>query len=164
MELIKLWDADVQKAYQLQSSFMENENGFVNAAFGYSFDEFKEYVNMRKEHSQGINLPEGYVADTVFILVDGEHYVGIFNLRHELNDFLRNGAGHIGYAISSDFRKKGYATKGLALVLDKAREIGIEEAYLSVNKDNYASVRSQLNNGAVIHHEDDKEYYTRIKL
>ena len=48
------------------------------------------------------------------------------------------------------------------MTLGKAREIGIHEAYLSVNKDNPASLQVQLNNGAYIHHEDDKEYYTRI--
>lgn len=164
MELIKLWESDLQKAYVLQNSFLSDENGFVNAAYGYSFDEFIEYVAMRKNRSQGIDLPEGFVPDTVFILVDDESYVGIFNLRHELNEFLREGAGHIGYGITPNFRNKGYATKGLALVLEKAKNIGIEEAYLSVNKNNHASVKAQLNNGAVIHHENDNEYFTRIKL
>lgn len=164
MELIKLWEANLEKAYQLQNSFLQEENGFVNVAYGLSLDEFKEYVNLREDYSKGINLKEGYVPDTVYILVDEDEYVGIFNLRHELNDFLRNGAGHIGYAISSKHRQKGYATKGLALVLEKAREIGIDEAYLSVNKDNIGSLKAQFKNGAKIHHEDDKEYYTRIQL
>lgn len=29
MRLLKLWDADIAKAYELQNSFDKDENGFV---------------------------------------------------------------------------------------------------------------------------------------
>ena len=59
---------------------------------------------------------------------------------------------------------KGYATEGLRLTIQKAWEIIDEdEIYMSVNKNNPASLRVQIKNGAYIHHEDDKEFYTRIK-
>lgn len=48
------------------------------------------------------------------------------------------------------------------LTLDKARELGIDEAYLSVHKDNRASLAVQQHCGARIDHEDGLEYYTRI--
>ena len=74
----------------------------------------------------GLNLKEGFVPDTIFVLVDdNENYVGIFNLRHYLNEFLANGPGHIGMGISSKYRRKGYATKGLALVLEEAKKITV---------------------------------------
>ena len=106
----------------------------------------------------------GHYNRKIAHLDDEDNYVGIFNLSHELNDFLRNGPGHIGYGISKKYRHKGYATKGLALCLKKAKEKGIDIAYLSAHKDNYPSIKAQLNNGAYIDHEDDKEVYTRIKL
>ena len=165
MRLIKIWESDLEKAYALQNSFQEDEHGFVNRAYGYSFEEFVNYVEGCKNHSMGIDLPAGFVPDTVFVLEDDdENYVGIFNLRHYLNDFLANGPGHIGFGISPKYRRLGYATKGLALTLAEAKRIGIEEAYLSVHKDNAGSLKAQQNNGAVIQWEDDKEYYTRIKL
>ena len=111
MKLIKLWEADLKKAYQLQTSFGPNESGFINNAYGYTFAEFLDYVKKCEKTSLGIDLPESYVPATVFILESDEHeYVGIFNLRHKLNETLRNGAGHIGYGISPNYRKKGYAT------------------------------------------------------
>lgn len=61
-------------------------------------------------------------------------------MRHKLNETLRNGAGHIGYGISLII-VKGYATQGLALVLQEAK-IGIDEALLSVNK-NLGSLKAQ---------------------
>ena len=165
MKLIKLWDADLEKAYALQNAFQENENGFLNAAFGYTFEQFKHYVQTCRNYSLGVGLPEHFVPATVFILVDdADNYVGIFNLRHRLNEALANGAGHIGYGIAPAFRGNGYAAKGLALTLQEAKRIGIEEAYLSVNKDNIPSFKAQLRCGATIHHEDDTKYYTRILL
>ena len=44
----------------------------------------------------------------------------------------------------------------------QARELGIEEAYLSVHKTNPASLAVQQHCGARIDHEDKTEYYTRI--
>ena len=53
----------------------------------------------------------------------------------------------------------------LRLTIEKAKEIIPEnEIYLSVHKDNPASLKVQEKNGAYIHHEDDKEYYTRIPI
>ena len=165
MRLIKIWDADKDKAFILCKSFPENENGFENPVFDIKREDFDEYLIKRKNSSTGIGLKEGYVEDTVYILEDDNNeYVGIFNLRHRLNENLKNGAGHIGYGIAQKYRNKGYATKGLALTLIEAKKLGIEEVYLSTNKTNKESLKVQLNNGAYIHHEDDKHYYTRIKL
>ena len=165
MRLIKIWEADPQLAFDLKNSFPAEESGFVNCTYGFSFEQFLQYQRDCIDHSEGRNLPEGFVPDTIFILEDDDgNYAGVFNLRHRLNAFLESGAGHIGYGIAPRFRRRGYATKGLALVLEEARAIGIEEAYLSVNKNNAGSLKAQLANGALIHHENETEYFTRIKL
>ena len=97
MRLIPLWEADEQRAYDLQMSFRPEENGFINSAYGLSRQAFSGYVQLRKRNSQGLDLPEGYVPDTVYVLENDEgDYVGIVNLRHCLNEALRQGAGHIG--------------------------------------------------------------------
>ena len=61
MNLIKLWEADLRKAYKLQNSFARNERGFLNNACGLSFAGFQEYVRKNEGYSNGIGLPEGYV-------------------------------------------------------------------------------------------------------
>ena len=38
-----------------------------------------------------MDLPEGFVPDTTYVLEDEGNYVGVFNFRHYLNDFLREG-------------------------------------------------------------------------
>lgn len=164
MELIRVQDSDYRKTYELYMTFPENENGYINNVYGYDYEQFLEWIEKKRNWSLGKELPEGFVPDTTFVLSDEGTYVGVFNFRHCLNDFLREGPGHIGYCISEKYRGKGYATEGLRLTLQKAKEKGIEEAYLSVNKDNPGSLRVQIKNGARIDHENDEEYFTRISL
>ena len=98
MKLIKAWTGDLDRAYELFGKFQADEHGFVNDAYGLSRDEFAQYMRKVEDMHAGRNLPEGYVPATKYILVnDSGDYVGIFNLRHRLNDRLREGAGHIGY-------------------------------------------------------------------
>ena len=77
-------------------------------------------------------LTQSYVLEN-----DDGDYVGLVNLRHRLNDALRQGAGHIGYGIRKEYRGRGYATAALALALKEAwKVVPEEEIYLSVHKDN----------------------------
>jgi predicted acetyltransferase len=157
---------DICKEYEFIRDLPKDENGFTNPNFGCSFEEFRDRV-LRSyiDHAQGKNLPEGYVPGTQFFLWDDDEIVGLFRVRHYLNDFLANGPGHIGYGIKKECRGKGYASEGLRLALEEAKKlIKEDEAYLSVHKDNPASLRVQLKNGAIVHHEDDKEFFTRIRI
>lgn len=64
-------------------------------------ERFAAYVRGLRDESLGVGLPDGWVPATKYILVNDEgDYVGIFNLRHRLTDFLRNGPGHIGYGVA----------------------------------------------------------------
>ncbi|MCI1225526.1 MAG: GNAT family N-acetyltransferase [Bifidobacterium sp.] len=145
--------------------FPANEHGFENDAAGMSGEEFVRYLHALERMSAGIGIKPTWVPGTKYILVnDDGDYVGIVNLRQRLNDKLREGAGHIGYGIAPEYRGRGYATQGLRLVLEKAKALGIDEAYLAVHKDNLASLAVQRHLGARIDHEDDEEYYTRIAL
>jgi len=147
---------------------LPSESGFENEYFEMSKEEFLKKAPLeRKNSSAGINLKKGYVPDTYFFLFDGQDMVGLFKLRHHLNDSLRSGAGHIGYAIHPNYRHLGYGTEGLKLAIEKLKPlmpIDEKEVYLSCNRDNLNSLQVQLNNRAYIHHQDEKHFYTRIKL
>jgi len=95
------------------------------------------------------------------ILGEGVKYADINN---HLTEALKTGASHIGYSIKREYRGRGYGTKGLALVLDLAREIVPEdEIYLRVLKTNVPSFKAICNNGAYIAAEDEIHYLMRIK-
>jgi len=157
---------DTEKEYEFLKDTPTNENGFENKYYGLSYEDFiNQALPQIIEVSKGIDLPNGYVPETFYFLWDDNNIVGLFKIRHYLTDYLRNGAGHIGYGIHKNYRGKGYANKGLALAIEKAKDVIKEkEIYLSVHIDNPASLKVQLNNKAYIHHFDEKENYTRIKI
>lgn len=156
---------DIEKEYEFITELPINENGFTNPDYGVSRIDFENIVLPRIiNNSKGIDLPNGYVPSTEYFLWNDDIIVGLFRIRHKLNDFLRNGGGHIGYGIKKEYRGKGYASKGLSLIIEKAWSIIEEdEIYMSVRKDNIASLIVQKKNGAYIHHEDETHFYTRIK-
>lgn len=157
---------DVEEEYAFITGLPADENGFTNNDWGIAKAEFLNTVLPRMiNHSKGIDLPDGFVPGTEFFLWEDDTIVGLFRIRHYLNEFLRNDAGHIGYGIKKEHRGRGLATKGLALAIEKAKEIVREdEIYMSVNCDNLASLEVQEKNGAYIHHSDDAKHYTRIKI
>ena len=157
---------NIEEEYKAIKSIPAQENGFENKYHDVTKEEFaNEVIPKLLKNSEGLDLPDGYVPDTYFFLWDDDKIVGLFKIRHYLNDFLRKGPGHIGYGILPEYRGKGYAKKGLILAIEKSREIIKEdELYLSVHKDNPASLRVQLSCGAYIVKETEQEYLTRIKL
>lgn len=128
---------------------LPGENGFTNEAYGIPFECFvEEEIPRRLRCAQGRDLLPGRVPETYFFLWDGDTPVALFKVRHFLNDALRKGSGHMGYGVRRTCRGRGYATRGLALAIQKAREMVPEnELYLSVGKENLASLRAQLKTG-----------------
>lgn len=155
---------DAQEEFAFIRQTPADENGFTNPYYDVTEQEFAEVtLPAILNYEQGIGLPEGFVPETSFFLWDEDKIVGWFRLRHHLNDFLRQYHGHVGYCIGKAHRGRGYGAKGLSLLLEQAWAIIPEEAlYLSVHKDNPASLQVQLRNGAYIHREDEVNYYTRI--
>ena len=90
--------------------------------------------------------PDWVITDTFFALNAQGKIVGIIDLRHTLNGFLRD-FGHTGYSVRPDERRKGYATEMLRLLLKYAKECGFESLQLSVEQENGPSVKTILKNG-----------------
>lgn len=164
MELRKINLQDVEAQWKYTTALPEDENGLTNPYHGVSFDEYKEKVLPKQiSHENPVDMPDWFVPETYYYLWDEDKLIGEFRIRHHLTDALREGAGHIGYSISKEYRGKGYGTEGLRLTLLKAKEIVPEdEIYLRVNKDNIASQKVMLNNGAYRAGEDDGHFFMRI--
>ncbi len=109
-----------------------------------SYDEWLKSVTDNAS-SETVN-PSWVVTDTFFALDDNDRIVGIIDLRHELNDFLKD-FGNSGYSVRPSERRKGYATEMLKLIIQRAAEIGMEKLQLSVERSNEASVKTITKNG-----------------
>jgi len=86
----------------------------------------------------------------VFWLWDGE-FCGAINLRFlpGSEDLPPHVSGHVGYAIVPWKRRRGYATRALALILPIARAIGLARVLVTCDEDNIASRKVILANGGV---------------
>ena len=165
LELRKINERDALAQWGFTASQPADENGLTNPWHGVSFDEYREKAlpaMLSYEHPVG--MPEWFVPESFCYLWDGGQLVGEFRIRHYLTEALRNGAGHIGYGIRREFRGRGYGTAGLRLAVAAASAIVPEdEIFLRVKKDNIASQKVMLKNGARIAGEDGEHYFMRIK-
>ena len=157
---------DSDKLYDAMQNFPAWENGFENPFFRMTREDFREKgIKMMLDEAAGTNLKPFHVPQSYFFLWDGDTVVGLFKIRHYLNALYRQGGGHIGFGIISNYRNRHYATEGLKLTLEKARDIVREDIiYMSCFRYNEASLKAMLSNGAWIDHEDDEIYYTRVRI
>ncbi|UNK21327.1 GNAT family N-acetyltransferase [Paenibacillus sp. N3/727] len=123
------------------------ENGFVNSLYSEQLEDFQFKLMRNHKTAQGMDLPEGYVPQTLYWLYVNGIPVGYGKLRHYLTDKLLEHGGHIGYVIRPSERSKGYGRLLLKELLDKAKEKQISEVLLTCDEDNAASRRIIESNG-----------------
>ncbi len=91
--------------------------------------------------------PHWVLTDTFFAIRRSDHkIIGIVDLRYQLNDFLKD-FGNCGYSVRPSERRKGYATEILRQICLVAKEHGLNQLQLSVEKDNLASIKTIEKNG-----------------
>ena len=97
----------------------------------------------------------GLVPDSTFFCLDEERniIVGAVNIRHYLNESLFLNGGHIGDGVRPSERRKGIATKMIALALDECKNLGITKVLMVCEKENIGSAKSIQNNGGILENE-----------
>lgn len=165
LELRKMNLQDIKEQWEYVTALPKDENGLTNPYEGITFEEYETTVLPElMMHENPVGMPEWFVPETYYYLWDEQVLVGEYRIRHYLTEALKVGAGHIGYSIKKEYRGKGYGTKGLAMVLDIAREMVPEdEIYLRVLKSNIPSFKAINSNGAYIADEDETHYLMRVK-
>ena len=115
--------------------------------------DFDTYVEHERSHALGQNLPEGYVPETTYWLVDGGEFIGRVSIRHRLTEHLQKIGGLIGYDIRPSKRKNGYGTKILQLALPRAKDIGLSKVLVTCDATNVGSRRIIEKNGGILENQ-----------
>ena len=136
------------EALAFKQEFIENGETTINGSeLLDQMDSYDEWLKSITDNvsSETVN-PSWVVTDTYFAFDENGSIVGIIDLRHELNDFLKD-FGNCGYSVRPSERRKGYATEMLKLIIEGARQIGMDRLQLSVEPTNEASVKTITKNG-----------------
>ena len=138
------------QALDFKQEFFGNNEKIINGS--ELLDQMENYeewlVSVTNNISEETVNPAWVVTDTFFAVNESNEIVGIIDLRHTLNDFLKD-FGNCGYSVRPSERRKGYATEMLRQILDVARESGMTELHLSVERDNEPSIKTIISNGGV---------------
>ena len=124
-------------------------------------DSYEEWLDSVTKNSklETVN-PNWVLTDTFFAIRESDNRViGIIDLRHTLNDFLKD-FGNSGYSVRPSERRKGYATEMLRQLKEYAKDCGMKELHLSVERDNIPSIKTIVRNGGVV--ERNFEYEGNI--
>jgi predicted acetyltransferase len=115
--------------------------------------DFPAFVTRCEDYQAGNNLKPGLVPASLLLLMEDDRLLGVSSLRHELNEYLLNIGGHIGYCIRPSARGRGYMKRFLPLVLAEAARRGINPALISCGRSNIASERVIRSAGGVFEDE-----------
>lgn len=157
--LKELSESNGQDVFEMLQRIGSCENEFKNPVNGMTYSEYKKWLVIQKAWSKGEELPEGYVPQSIFWLYLHDTPIGVGKIRKKITDASREKGGNIGYAIDTDYRGKGYATVLLQLLIDKAREMAIDEILLTVEKKNPASKRVIEKTGGLMIRETKERWY-----
>ncbi len=129
-----------------------------------NWDCFECLIRKLRDNACGIDLGDGQVLHSTYWLMRDERIIGTCNLRHRITKEMEGYFGHIGYCVRPSERRRGYGTLMLAMCLQKASQMSIEQAILICMHHNLGSIGVIENNGghliSEIHLPND-EFKTR---
>lgn len=113
---------------------------------------YEDWVKEKANEKNGIDLRDGYVPCTTLFLkrMSDNKVCGSISIRHELNDFLFNFGGHIGYSVTPSERGKGYGKLQLKMALEIAKDLGIEKCLITADETNTLSNKTIISEGGVL--------------
>jgi predicted acetyltransferase len=101
--------------------------------------QWARYLEMLGARRRGLDLPADRVPASFLVADVRGALVGRVSIRHELNGFLAQFGGHIGYGVRPAHRGRGHATEMLRQSLVIARAEGVDRVLVVCDQSNVAS-------------------------
>lgn len=155
LKLVLITPQDKEKLMDYKRQFIENGDSMDGTAGLRDAETFEVWYSAVCDNSHEETVREGLVPATTYMAVstNDSRLIGMIDIRHVLNDYLLNFGGHIGYSVRKSERQQGYATEMLALALTKCIKLNIKKVLITCYKDNIASAKTIINNGAKLENE-----------
>ena len=154
-------DVSFQQIEDYKNEFIVNDET-IHGAANMTALSIPEWVQFAENTKYKETVTPGFVTAHTFFALDDNKIVGIINARHELNDYLLNFGGHIGYSVRKSERRKGYAKKMLNYTSEFLFSLGLEKILITCDKNNIASKRTIESCGGILENEVIEE--SRITL
>ena len=153
-----------------KNEFLENGDIMAGTAGLNAAASIQAWLTNIKKNEKEDTVAAGWVPATTFLCIREEdnYLLGMVDIRHCLNDSLREIGGHIGYSVRRSQWGKGYAKEMLKQALIFCEKLGLEQVLVTCDKTNYASAKVILfNNGILekeIQHEDERIQHYWISI
>lgn len=154
IRLVKPSEEYRKEWYAIIKEMEEANEKITPLALKGNTEDYDLFLKNAEDIAEGKNLPEGFVSADIYFLVDcNSRILGAIDIRHELNEYLLNYGGNIGYGVRPSERKKGYATEMLRLALDICKERKMDRVLVTCFKSNIGSAKTILKNGGILENE-----------
>lgn len=136
LELRKLEYKDKESLIRYLQYWYDNNEKIVPSNVDVAhYQSFQQMVEQLNHPPVNMNT----VPSTTLFYFKNDYIVGAVNIRHELNDKLKNIGGHVGYGVAKPYRGNGYASSMLEEALNRLNKMGIHKVLMTCNPYNYAS-------------------------
>ena len=134
-----------------KDEFPYSPNGIEGSSQLMFAQSIEDWLDQVEKNRHWDTVQEGWMPAEQYIAVDTNNsIVGMLNFRKELNDYLLNYIGHIGYSIAPSKRRQGLGALMLKLALQEAKSFGLDKVLITCTDDNIASVGVIEKNGGIL--------------
>ena len=151
IELVKPTIDHKQAVLEYRDEFLAAQET-VNGSGGIErYALYEEWLKQCVNNEHKDRIANDRVPSTQYLAVrqSDRKLVGMIDVRHSLNEFLKKVGGNIGYSVRKSERRKGYASQMLRLALIRCKELGINEVLITCESSNVASAGVIKANGGV---------------